>query len=112
MEIKILEYLDEGEKSPFYKWFNTVNAAAAAKIVVAIARMQTGNLSHCKNLGAGLWENKLDFGPGYRIYFGKEGDAIVILLAGGTKKKQAKDIAKARDYWQDYKKRRRKRVWH
>ena len=64
------------------------------------------NLSNVKPVGAGVLEYKIDFGPGYRIYFGRDGDRLVILLAGGTKNRQRDDIAKAKAYWADYTKRR------
>lgn len=110
--MEVREYLTETEASPFSKWFLKVHSQAAAKIAVAITRMELGNLSNCKSLGGGLWENKLAFGPGYRIYFGKEGSEIIILLAAGTKGTQSRDIVKAKKYWHDYKKRRRALEWH
>ena len=68
------------------------------------------NFSNVKGVGAGVFEYRIDFGPGYRIYFGKDGDRLVILLAGGTKKRQNADITAAKVYWQDYKRRKRKEV--
>jgi len=65
--------------------------------------MQQGNFSNAKGVGSGVYEYRIDFGPGYRIYFGKEGERLVILLGGGTKKKQHEDIATALSRWQDYK---------
>jgi putative addiction module killer protein len=70
-------------------------------------RIGQGNLSNVKSVGAGIYEYKLDFGPGYRIYFGKDGDDVVILLGGGTKKRQQKDINDAIARWQDYKRRKK-----
>ena len=110
--MEVLEYITEDEKSPFAVWFSRLGPQAAAKIAVALIRMEQGNLSNCKSLGGGLWENKLVFGPGYRLYFGKSGEKIVILLTGGTKGSQSKDIKKAKSYWQDYKKRKRAEQWH
>ena len=110
--MEVLEYITEDEKSPFSVWFLKLGAQAAAKISVALIRMEQGNLSNCKSLGEGLWENKLVFGPGYRVYFGKSGNKIVILLTGGTKGSQSKDIKKAKSYWHDYKKRKRAERWH
>jgi putative addiction module killer protein len=65
--------------------------------------MQQGNFSNVKGVGEGVLEYKIDFGPGYRIYFGRDGDKIVILLMGGTKKRQQRDVDAAQDYWRDYK---------
>jgi putative addiction module killer protein len=73
----------------------------------AVARIEQGNLSNVKAVGEGVLEFRLDFGPGYRIYFGRDGDALVILLTGGTKRRQQRDIVAARLLWQDYKDRRR-----
>jgi putative addiction module killer protein len=69
--------------------------------------MQQGNFSNVKSVGEGVLEYKIDFGPGYRIYFGRDGDKIVILLTGGTKKRQQRDVDTAKDYWRDYKQSKR-----
>lgn len=112
MIIKIAEYLDAKGRSPFGKWFDNLPAAAAASVAIAIDRIGRGLLGDVKSVGRGVSERRIDFGPGYRIYFGsfKEGATvrIVILLGGGTKKRQNKDIAIAHFRWQDCKARRRK----
>lgn len=108
--LEIKEYLDATGRSPYGKWFNRLNAAAAAKVATAVQRMALGNLSNVKSVGAGVQEFRIDFGPGYRIYLGRDGDRIVILLAGGTKKRQDDDIAAAQSYWKDYKHRKRREV--
>ena len=105
--MKLVEYQTINGKSPFEKWYNDLNAIAAAKIAVALIRMEQGNFSNAKAVGAGVQEFRINFGVGYRVYFGKDGDEIVILLAGGTKKRQQKDIENAKLYWQDYKKRKK-----
>jgi len=69
--------------------------------------MEQGNFSNVKSVGEGVLEYRIDFGPGYRVYFGRDGDTIVILLTGGTKKRQQRDIEAAHGYWQDYKKGKR-----
>ena len=102
-------YTQVDGKSPFNKWFDELNSFAAAKVTVAIKKMEYGNFSNSKALGAGIWENKIDFGPGYRVYYGKEGDEIIILLAGGTKKRQQRDIEVAKELWAEYKRRKRGR---
>jgi putative addiction module killer protein len=84
-----------------------LDAVVGAKITRAIARMEQGNFSNVKSVGEGVLEYKIDFGPGYRVYFGRDGDTIVILLTGGTKKRQQRDIEAAHGYWQDYKKGKR-----
>jgi putative addiction module killer protein len=105
--VQILEYLDADGDSPYRAWFESLNAQAAAKVTVALMRIELGNLSNVKGVGAGVQEFRIDFGPGYRIYFGKDGDRLVILLAGGTKSRQQKDIATAQKRWADYKRRKK-----
>ena len=105
--ITIREYIDLDGRSPYAKWFNRLNASAAAKVATAIVRIEQGNFSTSKGIGEGVLECRIDFGPGYRIYFGKDGDALVILLGGGTKKRQQKDIETAKILWKEYKRRKR-----
>jgi putative addiction module killer protein len=105
--VQILEYLDPDGESPYRDWFESLNAQAAAKVTVALTRVELGNLSNVKGVGAGVQEFRIDFGPGYRIYFGKDGDQLVILLAGGTKSRQQRDIATAQRRWADYKRRKK-----
>ncbi|MFZ3262651.1 MAG: type II toxin-antitoxin system RelE/ParE family toxin [Terriglobales bacterium] len=104
--IEALEYLDAAGRSPFAAWFNGLNAQAAAKVAVILTRLAHGNLSNVKGVGGGVMENKIDFGPGYRIYFGKDGEHLVILLGGGTKHRQQNDIRTAQARWADYKQRK------
>jgi putative addiction module killer protein len=77
--------------------------------VTAILRVEQGNFSAAKSVGSGVHELRLDFGPGYRVYFGKDGERVVILLGGGTKKRQQVDISAAHALWTDYKKRKREK---
>lgn len=106
--IEVVEYEDEDGTHPYSKWFDSLNVAAALKVRTAIARMENGNFSNVKAVGQGVSEYKLDFGPGYRIYFGKDGDKLVILLGGGTKKRQSRDIEAAQGLWKTYKARKKK----
>lgn len=105
--MRIIEYLDTENKSPFGIWFERLNAAAASKVTVALARMEGGNLSNAKSVGSGVFEFRIDWGPGYRIYFGRDGERIVVLVAGGTKQRQQRDIRDAIERWADYRRRRR-----
>ena len=105
--MQILEYVDAAGDSPYRDWFESLNAQAAAKVTVALTRIELGSLSNVKGVGAGVQEFRIDFGPGYRLYFGKDGDRLVILLARGTKSRQQKDIAAAQKRWADYKKRKK-----
>jgi putative addiction module killer protein len=83
-----------------------LDANAAAKVTIALIRLGQGNLSNAKSVGGGLQEYRIDFGPGYRVYFGRDGDTLIILLGGGTKKRQHQDIATAQARWADYKRRK------
>lgn len=105
--LEIDEYLDDAGESPFGDWFAGLDAIAAAKVTVAIAKVARGATSNLKGVGDGVLEYRIDFGPGYRVYLGWSGNRLVILLGGGTKRRQAKDIEAAKARWMDYKKRRR-----
>lgn len=105
--LEVREYLDRAGRSPFAAWSDGLNREAAAKVAAALARIHQGNLSNAKGVAAGVYEYRIDFGPGYRIYFGKEGDRLVILVGGGTKKRQQNDISLALERWEDYKQRRK-----
>ncbi len=107
--LEIRYYVAADGRQPFAEWFADVEPVARAKVARAIARMEQGNLSNVKPVGQGVLECRLDFGPGYRVYFGRDGDVLVILLTGGTKKRQQRDIEEARAYWHDYKDRKRGR---
>jgi putative addiction module killer protein len=85
--VEILEYLDQRGRSPYARWFDHLGAEAAAKVAVALTRLAQGNFSGMKSLGRGLHELRIHFGPGFRIYLGKEGERLVILRGGGTKKR-------------------------
>jgi putative addiction module killer protein len=100
-------YVDENGNRRFAKWFEGLDDNAAARVTIALTRMEHGNFSNAKGAGAGVYEYRIDFGPGYRIYFGKDGERIVILIGGGTKKRQQKDIAAAQACWLDYKRRKK-----
>ena len=95
--INVREYTDPHGRSPFQQWFEDLDARAAAKVTVALARLQQGNVSNVKGVGGGVLELRIDYGPGYRVYFGKDGAHVVILLGGGTKKRQNRDIRTAQD---------------
>jgi putative addiction module killer protein len=107
-EISIREYLLPNGRSPYGRWFANLDARAAAKVSVALTRLQLGNDSNTKSVGGGVSELKIDFGPGYRDYYGKDGEQLVILLGGGSKKRQDEDIEAAKAHWNDYKQRRKK----
>jgi putative addiction module killer protein len=106
--IEIEEYLTESGKSPFAAWFNALDPQAAAIIAVGLARLADGNTSKVEPIGEGAGELKINCGPGYRVYFGRDDKALVILLGGGTKRRQSADIADALAHWRDYKARKAK----
>ena len=101
--VQILEYVAQNGSCPFRDWFDALDAAPAARVNVYLERVIDGNVSNVEPIGSGLSEIKLDFGPGYRIYFGKEGDLVLILLGGSSKKGQQKAIDKAKSMWKEHK---------
>ena len=105
LPITQLEYLDEDGRSPFGLWLDRLDDIANMKVTIALRRLSYGNTSNAKSVGKGVNELKVDFGPGYRVYFGWDGKTIIILLAGGTKKRQQQDIEMARMRWADFKRR-------
>jgi putative addiction module killer protein len=106
---EIRYYVAADGREPFARWFADLEAVARAKATRAIVQLEQGNFSNVKSVGAGVFEYRIDFGPGYRVYFGQDGQTMVILLTGGTKKRQQRDIAAAIELWADYRRRRRPR---
>jgi putative addiction module killer protein len=104
--VQVLEYLDARSRSPYAAWFDNLNANAAAKVSAALYRLEAGNFSNVKGVGEGVFERRIDFGPGYRIYFGKDGETVLILLGGSGKQRQPEAIAMAQERWTDYKRRK------
>ena len=102
MALTVREYLTADGKSPFRVWLNSLTVAVRARIQARVLRFEMGNLGDHKSVGSGVWEARVMFGPGYRIYFGKDGDSIIVLLLGGDKGPQAKDISRAQGFWGDY----------
>ena len=105
--IELRGYIDDKGNKPFDKWFADLDHNAAARVTTALTRIELGNFSNVKGVGAGVFEYRIDFGPGYRVYFGKDGDRLVILGGGGSKKRQSKDITAAQEHWADYKRRKK-----
>ena len=101
-KIIVREYLGSDGRSPFREWIDKLDRSARARIQARVLRFESGNLGDTKSVGAGVWEARLMFGPGYRIYFGKSGKTIVLLLLGGDKSTQSKDIKSAQHLWTDY----------
>lgn len=104
--MKIRYYVTSQGKEPFTKWLDRLrDKVAHAAILKRIARIQLGLFGDIKPAGEGVWEFRLDVGVGYRVYYARSGDEIVLLLCGGDKGSQETDIKKARQYWKDYKSR-------
>lgn len=102
MALTVREYQTAQGKVPFRDWLATLDRATRARVQARVVRFETGNLGDHKGVGEGVQEARVMFGAGYRIYFGRDGTSLVLLLAGGTKASQAKDIRRAQDYWRDY----------
>jgi putative addiction module killer protein len=102
-------YISLDGDQPFAEWFGALDPVARARVTRAIAQLEQGNFSNVKSVGESVLEYRIDFGPGYRVYFGRDGEALVILLTGGTKKRQQRDIEAAHDYWRAYKQSKRGR---
>jgi putative addiction module killer protein len=107
--IEIHEYLCSDGSSPFGDWFNGLDAQAALKVTVYINRIGNGNTSNLKSIGDGVHECRIDWGAGYRVYIGKDGENLVILLGGGTKRRQQDDIDRAKYLWKEYKRKKREK---
>lgn len=105
---EVVQYHTTAGSSPFETWFNSLNRQAALKVNTSLTRIEDGNFGDVKPVGAGVSETRIHFGPGYRIYTGKEGDKVIVLLGGGTKKGQSRDIKRAKERWTDYKARKRR----
>ena len=105
--IEVKEYVDEFDRGPFAEWFNRLHAQAASKVATAVARIEMGNLSSVKSVGGGVHEYRINTGPGYRIYVGRDGEKLIILLGGGSKARQQRDIEDAQEMWREYKCRKR-----
>ncbi len=107
--IELRRYVTRTGTEVFTEWFTGLkDKRARAKIAVRLTRLMAGNFGDCKPLADGVWELRIGWGPGYRVYYAMAGQAIVLLLCGGDKRKQAADIRRAIGYWTDYQERTRK----
>jgi len=99
-------YVTQEQKKPFSTWLLKLRDAKARAIInVRIGRLRLGNFGDCKSIGGGVSELRINFGPGYRVYFGKSGEELVLLLCGGDKDSQPSDVTKAKELWAEYKSR-------
>ena len=107
--IELWHYRLRNGRDPFGEWLSGLrDMNTRAKVEVRLGRLERGLFGDCEPIGDGLSELRIDWGPGYRVYFGREGKALILLLCGGDKGKQAKDIRDAKSYWKDHKARRGK----
>lgn len=104
--VTVKQYVSLEGTSPFGEWLDGLDDPAAARVLTSVTRIEQRNFSSVKGVGGGVFESRIAFGPGLRVYFGKDGDTVVILLGGGTKKRQTRDVADAHRCWQDYKRRK------
>ena len=101
---KLQVYRDQNGRQPFTEWFYTIqDIKTRTRIRKRLDRLEDGNFGNCKSVGNGVFELLLHFGPGYRIYFGQSDNTVVLLLCGGDKSSQKQDIARAKNYWLQYK---------
>ena len=109
MMIEVLRYVTESGEDVFGKWLaGLADNRARAKVAARIARLAAGNFGDSKSLREGVLELRIDWGPGYRVYFAMAGRTVVLLLCGGGKSRQSVDIDRAVAYWKDYKRRTKK----
>ena len=103
--LKVVTYSTRAGKEPFTDWLEDIDIKARAIVLARIARVRLGNFGDCKLIkdGNGILELRIRYGAGYRIYFGREGVSVILLLMGGDKGSQNRDIAKAKRYWLKYK---------
>lgn len=101
--MKLTYFFNSDGDAPFEEWFLGLDPIAASKVTTALVRLELGHTSSLKGIGGGVSEYRIDWGPGYRIYFGRDGDELIILLCGGTKRRQSADISRAQVLWAEYK---------
>lgn len=102
----VQEYIRADGGNPFRNWFDALDPQAAAKVTTALLRLELGNVSNVKWIGGGLGEYRIDWGPGYRLYLMRDGEELIILFAGGTKRRQKADIKGARLLQDEYRARK------
>ena len=105
--MKIVHYLTADGKDPFDEWLQGLSPETRARILTRLDRVEHGNFGDHKIVSEGVWELRFTFGPGYRVYYGRDGMQLVVLLGGGTKGRQARDIEVAQTHWTSYKREQR-----
>ena len=102
MSYDVREYLTAKGESPYRNWLERLTSVVRARIEARIFRFELGHLGDVKAVGGGVYEARFMFGPGYRVYFGRDSETIILLLCGGEKNTQRRDITMAKEYWRDY----------
>lgn len=103
-EIEVKLYALPNGRAPFERWLKGLrDRRARARVNVKIGRLRLGNFGDAKSVGEGVFELRIDYGPGYRVYFGRVQQTVVLLLSGGDKDSQAEDIQTAKSYWREFK---------
>ena len=105
--ITLKVYVDADGRIPYQKWELSLDGTTAARVTRYVKRMEQGNFGNSRSVGQGVSELKIDIGPGYRVYYGKDGETLVLLLGGGSKKTQSRDISNAISRWKEYKRRKK-----
>jgi putative addiction module killer protein len=106
MSYELRHYLTAAGTDPFAEWLKALrDRQAQARVQVRLDRLERGLFGDVEPCGEGVWELRIDWGPGYRVYYARAGDTVVLLLLGGDKRKQQADIKKAKEYWHDYQER-------
>jgi putative addiction module killer protein len=101
---EVVVFRTADERAPFDEWLRGLNDQnAVARILARLVRVRLGNLGDCRSVGEGVSELRVDYGPGYRVYFGQQGRTVVVLLCGGDKRTQDRDIRNAKQYWAYFK---------
>jgi len=100
--VDVREHLTADGKNLYREWLDTLDVTPRARIQARVFRFSTGNLGDHKSVGGGVWEARVMFGPGYRIYFAKDGAQLVLLLLGGDKSTQTADVVRAQESWKAY----------
>jgi len=106
MTIEVIDYLTPEGRDPYAEWLGALaDRQARARVSVRVLRMAAGNFGDCKALSDGVWELRINHGPGYRVYYARAGERLILLLVGGDKRRQQADIGAAVEYWKDWKRR-------
>ncbi|CAN5672488.1 hypothetical protein BH11VER1_BH11VER1_32010 [soil metagenome] len=99
---EVLVFRNRSDESPYLDWLDSLDWKTQERILARVARMKHGQFGDCKSVDRGLYELRLFFGSGYRVYFGEHQGKTILILAGGDKSTQSRDIKKAKDYWNIY----------